>query len=253
MGLLNRKQSKKQNDDFATAIDRFFLSNDFDHPRLQLVCRNRNREVYLIKEQGQVYYVKRFFATSSMEKVKNMVLNKAINSLRLSNRLMLTGFLVAEPVLALQCRKNGESFYVTKKFTGISLNNFLSGDIPEALKGKALNQFVITIANLFKNGFLHCDPTLSNFLIREKNNRYEVGLIDLDAIIHLPRPINTLTYKNLAKLYTRSPILWEYQNGQQGLNYLADFIQIYNHKLNPFKVRKRISQMVDKRVNRFAS
>lgn len=129
----------------------------------------------------------------------------------------------------------------------------MSFDIPEASKVKALNQFVITIANLFKNGFLHCDPTLSNFLISEKNDHYEVGLVDLDAIIQLYRPIDTLTFKNLAKLYARSPILWKYQDGPQGLNYLNTFIQIYNHKLNPITVRKRIGRMIAKRMNRLAS
>lgn len=260
MGLFSRKQNIVLNSNFTAVINRFFLSSapvhprlQPVHPRLQLVRENRNREVYLIKEQDHVYYVKRFFATSTYEKIKNTVLNKAVNSYRLSRRLMSAGFKVAEPVLAFQCRKKGESVYVTKKLTGVQMNEFLDGDIPEVLKERVLNKFVITIANLFKNGFLHCDPTLSNFLINENNNYYEVGLVDLDAIIHLSRPINTLTYKNLAKLYTRSPILWEYQNQEQWLNHLENFIRIYNYKLNPVTVRKKIGRMVDKRINRFAS
>lgn len=253
MAFSNRKHHQESDQNLAIAISRAFLNCDPDQSGLQLVRSNRNREVYLVKGQDQVYCVKRFFPNSTLEKIKNAILNKPFNSFRLSQRLMSTGFLVAEPVSAFQCRKNGEGVYVTKKLTGVPLNEFLSFDIPEALKEKVLDQFTVTIANLFKNGFLHCDLTLSNFLSREKSNYYEIGLVDLDAIIHLPRPINSLTYKNLAKLYARSPILWEYLDGPEGLNYLETLIRIYNNKLNPVTVRKRIRRMIDQRMNRLAS
>lgn len=253
MSFRIRKHHKELDHNLATGIDRFFISNDPGDSGLQLVRSNRNREVYLVKMQNQIYYVKRFFSTSTREKIKNIILYKAFNSFRLSHRLMSTGFLVAEPVLAFRCHKKGEGVYVTKKLTGFPLNEFLSFDIPEVSKEKALNQFVITIANLFKNGFLHCDPTLSNFLISEKNDHYEIGLVDLDAIIQLPRPIDTLTYKNLAKLYARSPILWEYRDELEEQNYLKTFIRIYNHRLDPVTVRKRIGRMIAKRMSRLAS
>lgn len=250
MGLLNQLNPTGSDNHLKTTINRIFASSA--HSRLQLVRSNKNREVFLIEEQGRIYYLKRFFASSTIEKLKNIVLNKAVNSLRLSHRLMSTGFLVAEPVLATKCRKNGESIYVTKKLAGTPLDEFLSSDIPKILKEKAVNQFVITIANLFKKGFIHCDPALSNFLIQGNNNHYEVGLVDLDAIIHLPRPINMITYKNLAKLYTFSSNFSEFNNQQQALKYLKNFIEIYNNKLNHAKVQESIGRMVTKRIRRLA-
>jgi hypothetical protein len=234
----------------ANALHKLFENSCPLQPRLQLIQRCKNREIFLFEDQDQAFYIKHFFAGSTAEKLKNIVLNKAVNSLRLSHRLMSTGFVVAEPVLAMKYQKIGESIYVTKKFAGVRLNDFLNSDIPETMKEKAMHQFITMIAGLFKNGFLHCDPTPTNFLIRENDDRYEFALIDLDAIIHLPRPVNILTYKNLAKLYTFSCALLESnsQLPEKALNYLRDFIGIYNSRLNFAKVQKIVGKMVAKRA-----
>jgi hypothetical protein len=236
--------------DLANTINNLFTNGHQLQPRLQLVQRRKNREIFLFEDQDQAFYIKRFFAASTVEKLKNIVLNKAVNSLRLSHRLMSTGFVVAEPVLAMKYQKIGESIYVTKKFAGVRLNDFLNSDIPETMKEKAMHQFITMIAGLFKNGFLHCDPSPTNFLIRENDDRYEFALIDLDAIIHLPRPVNILTYKNLAKLYMFSYALLESnsQLPEKALNYLRDFIGIYNFRLNFAKVQKIVGKMVAKRA-----
>lgn len=118
----NRKY-KVLDHNLAPGINRFFKSNN-PADSMQLVRSNRNREVYLVKRQNQVYYVKRFFSTSPWEKIKNIILNKAFNSFRLSHRLMSTGFLVAEPVLAFRCHKKGEGVYVTKNLPASRLTSF---------------------------------------------------------------------------------------------------------------------------------
>lgn len=122
MACHNRKY-KVLDHNLAPGINRFFKSNN-PADSMQLVRSNRNREVYLVKRQNQVYYVKRFFSTSPWEKIKNIILNKAFNSFRLSHRLMSTGFLVAEPVLAFRCHKKGEGVYVTKNLPASRLTSF---------------------------------------------------------------------------------------------------------------------------------
>lgn len=224
------------------------------NPELKLIKRNRNREIFYFKTRHGDYYIKHFFATSATEKLKGSLLNKAINSLRIANQLGHAGFQVAEPVLALTSKKTFESIYIAKKLPGISVEEFLNQDIPLSLKNKGIISLISMFARFYRDGYIHCDPKLSNFMIHATASGYEVGLIDLEAIYHLPKPVNIFTYKGVAKLYSFScdaldrQYLKHLRQIEQLQYYLNKFLEIYNPDLNPNGVEAWIAKLVSKRL-----
>lgn len=224
------------------------------HPRLKLIKHNRNREIFYFEAQNGGYYIKRFFATSATEKFKNTLLNKAVNSLRIANQLSYAGFHVAEPILALTSKKTFESIYIAKKLPDISVEEFLNQDIPLSFKNKGIISLISMFARFYRDGYIHCDPKLSNFMIHATASGYEIGLIDLEAIYHLPKPVNIFTYKGVAKLYSFSydaldrQYLKHLRQIEQLQYYLNKFLEIYNPDLNPNGVEAWIAKLVSKRL-----
>lgn len=223
-------------------------------PGLKPIKRNRNREIFYFKTGDSTYYIKHFFAADTSEKIKHTLVNRAINSLRIANQLSHAGFQVAQPVLALVSPKTFESIYISKELPGIPFEEFMNLDIPRHRKKQAAIRLVSIFARFYRDGYIHCDPRPSNFIIRETVASHEIGLIDLEAIYRLPRPINIFTYKGIAKLYSfiiesLAPADARYlrQPGQFQY-YLKKFLEIYNPKLNPDTVRIWIDKLASKRL-----
>lgn len=169
----------------------------------QLIKRKKKCETYILEYNDETFFIKRYFSVSLDKKLLNITRRaKAHKCLLYSDRLSTAGFNVAEPVFAL-IYKNGslgkESVFVMKKYPGINFREYLNSYDPNIKKEEAILSFAATIGNFYKNGFIHGDPNLENFIINEVNGQYTFGFIDIDEI-YRRAPSKKAVLKSIGKL-----------------------------------------------------
>lgn len=158
-------------------------------------------QVYLLEHNSEVYYVKKFSPPTIEQSLSyRFRQSKAVSCIHIANRLQVSGFKTIEPVFALNFQKNVKhvSLLVTKKIKGINLLEFFNNNIDNHKK-EVMNCLVSTLGLFYKNGFLHYDPILTNFMIDPEKEPEEIIFLDFESITHRRWVSNKRTFDVFSK------------------------------------------------------
>lgn len=208
-------------------------------------------QVYLLEHNSEVFYVKKFSPPTIEQNLSyRFRQSKAVSCLNIANRLQTSGFKIIEPVFVLNYYKNlkHESILVTKKTEGTNLKTYLINEVDNIRKKEVMNCLVSTLGAFYKNGFLHYDPMLTNFLIEPEKKPYEITFLDFESISfrYWVSTKNTFNFiskfcyhcfaflarENCENLYSREKMLL----------YLTVFLKSYNPTITIDKAYKYLSQ-----------
>lgn len=207
----------------------------------QIVKRKKKCETSVLEYNGGTFYIKRYFSVSLDKKLLSLVRRpKALKCLIYSKHLEVAGFNVAEPVFALAYTKGffeKESIFVMKKYLGINFREYLNSSDSDLNKEKAILSFTSTIGDFYKNGFIHGDPNLENFIINEENGQYNFGFIDVDQIFRR-LPSQKAVLQSIGKLYCFAYCFFSDSNPrvvnseEKIMFYLSSILKSYNPRIN---------------------
>ncbi len=207
---------------------------------IKALKRKPCHKVYLFEHNNDVFYAKKFAINNLEKRLRDRFHEtKAIKCLKISNQLITTNFKVIEPIFVLNYKKNlrHESLFITKKYDGISINDFLINETDNSKKKEVMFCLISTLGVLFRNGFIHHDPILANFFLDKNKNPYEIIFLDLDSITYSQTISKKSTFLALSRFFffyykflLRQNNVISYSH-EQILYYLDIFLKSYNPKI----------------------
>ncbi|MEJ6951184.1 lipopolysaccharide kinase InaA family protein [Natronospora cellulosivora (SeqCode)] len=208
----------------------------------KLIQNTKKSRVYKFTYNSIEYYFKYYQPYKIKKIIKNQFRKvEALRHYNTASALLSVDVPTIKPCIAITNRINilyKESIFVMKEVKGVTVEEYLGNKkITYKQRREIIKQMALIYSKLVNNKYLHQDPTLFNFLIKEEGNSLKLTMIDVDNIYKVKYfPKNLIIY-TIAKLYARILCdIYEYNleplNKKEVYLFLNTFLSNCNKYLN---------------------
>lgn len=225
-----------------------------------LIDKSTGRRVFKLEFGNKSYYIKKYSYRKVSKRIKNLFRpSEAFRAFKKCKQLLAAEVSVVKPVLAITYRHDiwtVDSLFITEDFQGMNLRDYLAyEDYSLELKREIIKRLAEFWFELYQLKFLNGDPNIVNILIRFNQEKFELGLVDVDNIKKLPFIPWKMVIKNLIKFTAHT-----YSNldgfGRDKLDYedrmlfFKEFFSYFNHQedideLIDYINQKTVEKLID--------